>query len=126
MYYRLAKEDVENDPEYMIGAFPIAAENDWYPDSEYSLVEYCSEQLVYRLVGVAEAYQLHFPSQLSDNRIDRASLRFSQVESLEEQLEFLYDLLNDEEIQKLIARIQRLVGKVIQSNGKLELVFEGP
>jgi len=126
MDYRLTPEDFKNDPEYMIGAFPVAVGNDWYPDSQYAHVEYCSEQLFYRLVGVAEAYQLHFPSQLAPNRVDRASLRFSQVESLEDQLEFLFGLLNDDEVQKLITILQQLVGKVLQSNGKLELVFEGP
>ena len=126
MDYRFTKEDLEHDPEYMSAAFPTGKTNDWYPGEDNGLIEHCSERIFFTLVRVAEAYQLHFPTQLSENLYDRSVMRNAQVESLLDQLEFIYELVNDNELKKCIKTISKLGGKVCQSNGKLELVFEGP
>ncbi len=126
MNYRLTHEDIEGDPEYMIGAFPIASGSEWYPDENYKLVEYFPERLVWRVIGVAKAYDLHFPSQLSNDGYSRSVLRNAQVESLETQLTFLAELLNDELVENVIRKIQGLCTEVLRSSGKLELAFEGP
>ncbi len=126
MNYRLIHEDLEGDPEYMIGAFPAASGNDWYPDENYKLVEYFPERLVMRIIGLAKAYELHFSSQLANDGYSRSVLRGAQVESLETQLHFLASLINDELVESVIGKIQELCSEVLRSSGKLELAFEGP
>ncbi len=126
MNHRLTPEDLMGDPEYMIGAFPIASGGEWYPDENYKFVEYFPERLVWRVIGVAKAYDLHFPSQLADDGCSRSVLRNAQVKSLETQLVFLAGLVNDELVENVIRKMQGLCTEVLRADGKLELAFEGP
>jgi hypothetical protein len=85
-----------------------------------------SERIMWRIIGTANAYDLHFPAHVSSNGFDRWVYRGAQVECLEDELEFIFNLVNADFVKENINRIQSVVRKVRNQPNKLELAFEGP
>ena len=123
--YRITKEDSVGDPEYMVAALPIGSLPDYYPtiESEYVVIP---ERIMWLIIGIAKTYNLSFSNHVSSNQFDRWVYRGAQIEALENELEFIFNLLNDEFVKESINSIQSILRKTLSKKNKLELAFEGP
>ena len=123
--YRLSLEDIKGDPECLVAVVPVGSLPDFYPSDESEYVA-IPERIMWRIIGIAKAYDLHFSVLVSDNGYDRWVYRGPQIQTLEDELEFIFNLVNDEILREYINRIQAMVRKAIIQPNRLELAFEGP
>lgn len=122
--FRIVKADVLHDPEFTIGVLPEGSLPAVYPDHEDDFVT-ISYQVVLLLVGLARAYHLPFISFVSTNLHDRWVYRGVQLNSLEDGLEFVFEVVEDELLRECINSIMGIVSKA-RRHGNVEVFFEGP
>lgn len=125
MDYLLKEQDTKGDPEFTVAVTPAGSLPDYYPteESDYALIP---ERIMWRILGVAKAYNLHFAEHVSPDGIDRWVYKGTQLQSLEDDLEFIFELINDDYLKMNINLIQSMLKKVSSKPDLLELAFEGP
>lgn len=124
--FRLTDEEVRGDPVCMVVAQPCASTASWYPPEEDPNTVWVPEAIMWRIIGVARAYQLNFSNHLQHDLSARTVFRFAQLDYLEDELTFLCDLLNDSVLVAYVEKILRIVSYASQRRNQLEVGVERP
>jgi len=121
----LNKDEFEGEPEFSIMVLAVSSKSDQYPENDDQII-YVPDHIFLRILGVANSYNLKFPSHASEDINTRWAYSFVEVQWLVDELEFLANLLNDNQVQNAISKIIDLCSMVLAKPNKLELAFEGP
>ena len=84
------------------------------------------ETVFLRILGVANSYNLKFPSHATEDLNTRWVYSFVEVQWLVDELEFVANLLNDNHVKSAISKLTGLCSMVLSNPNKLELAVEGP
>lgn len=121
----LDEDEFEGEPEYSIMVLDVSSKVDQYPENEDQIV-YVSEPVFLRILGVANSYNLKFPSHATEDLNTRWVYSYVEVQWLVAELEFVANLLNDNHVKNAISKLIGLCSIVLSKPNKLELAVEGP
>jgi hypothetical protein len=121
----LDQDDFEGEPDFSIMVLTVSSKIDQYPENEGHII-YVPEQVFLRILGVANTYNLKFPSHASQDLNTRWVYSYVEVQWLVDELEFLTKLLNDNHVINAISKLLSLCSMVLAKPNKLELAVEGP
>ena len=79
--------------------------------------------LLARLISLGEAYQLPVISRI--DLYDDISLSNVQCEGLLHELDFIFQILNDDLLKKHLSKMKELANKCIDAKGKYRLLVAG-
>ncbi len=113
---RLEEATYRGDEGVSIGVAQVGEQPEWMVN--------VSLRLFSRLQLIARAYELHILPGIEP--YDGTRLNLQQVQSLEEELEFVATLSTDKLVQRSVAAIASAASRVSRSALRLELVVEGP
>lgn len=122
---RLARENLEDDPPYFVGAVPPGAGANWLPEENAPLQVWVPERIMQIIVGAAQAYGAQFPSRLGAWH-ERSIFNAEQAAWVADEVLFIGQVLNDDLVKEFALAIAHVASQVAHSGGKSALAFEGP
>lgn len=96
---------------------------EWWKQNEANIA-WVPERIFTRAKAIASAYELHLLPVI--DIYEKTELNSKQVQTFDEELAFIHDIVNDELLRHWISAMRKAVQTVLQSSREMVIVIEGP